>query len=48
MDEVELLKKTLYKQSQRIAALSLDLDLAHTQIDILNEQLKEKEQPKAE
>jgi hypothetical protein len=43
MNEVEVLKKALSKQANRIANLSLDLDLAHAQIEILTEQLNEKE-----
>lgn len=40
--ELEIvLKKTLERQSRRIAALMLDLDLAHSQIEILNEKLNE-------
>lgn len=41
MDETEVYKRTMGKQAQRIASLTLDLDLAHAQIDLLNEQLKE-------
>lgn len=43
MEEIEVLKKALSRQAQRIANLSLDLDLAHAQIEILSEQVKEKE-----
>jgi hypothetical protein len=42
MNEVEVLKKALSKQANRIANLSLDLDLAHAQVEILTEQLNEK------
>lgn len=41
MDEIEIYKLTMGKQAQRVANLTLDLDLAHAQIDLLNEQLKE-------
>lgn len=40
MDEVEIYKQTMSRQAQRIANLTLDLDLAHSQIDMLNEKLK--------
>lgn len=36
-----ILTKTVEKQSKRIAALLLDLDLAHSQIEMLHEQQKE-------
>lgn len=39
MDE-EVLKKTIYKLSQRIAALTVDLDLAYSQIDLLKAELQ--------
>lgn len=39
MDPTKVYEKTLQKQANRIASLTLDLDLAHSQIDILNEQL---------
>ena len=41
MNEVEIYKQTMGRQAQRIANLTLDLDLAHTQIDMLNEELKQ-------
>lgn len=37
--ELDVLKKTVQKQSSRIAGLMLDLDLAYSQIEYLNEQL---------
>jgi hypothetical protein len=43
MDELTVLKKTVTRQSERIATLALDLDLAYAQIEILNEQLNEKD-----
>jgi hypothetical protein len=43
VDEKEVLKIALSKQANRIANLSLDLDLAHAQIEILTQQLNEKE-----
>lgn len=42
MNEVEVLKIALSKQASRIANLSLDLDLAHAQIDILTKQIEKK------
>ena len=44
MSELEVLRKTVGKLSDRIADLTLHLDLAYSQIDILNEQLKAKEE----
>lgn len=41
MNEVDIYKLTMGKQAQRIANLTLDLDLAHAQIELQNEQLKE-------
>lgn len=41
MDEIEIYKQTMSRQAQRVANLTLDLDLAHTQIDMLNEELKQ-------
>ena len=41
MNELEIYKQTLAKQAQRIANLALDLDLAHTQIEMQNEELKQ-------
>lgn len=43
MNEMDVLKRTISKQAQRIANLTLDLDLAHAQIEILDEQLKSKD-----
>lgn len=40
MDKIMVYEKTMSKQANRIATLMLDLDLAHTQIDLLNEELK--------
>lgn len=34
----KVFRKTIEKQSRRIAALVLDLDLAHSQIEILKEE----------
>ena len=36
MNEVEVLKKALSRQAQRIANLTLDLDLAYVQIEELS------------
>jgi hypothetical protein len=44
VDEKEVLKIALSKQANRIADLTLNLDLAHAQIDLLTEKLNEKEQ----
>ena len=41
MNETEIYKQTLAKQAQRIANLTLDLDLAHTQLEMQNEELKQ-------
>lgn len=41
MDELEVYKQTLNRQAQRIASLTLDLDLALTQLSITNEELKQ-------
>lgn len=43
MEDTELvtvLKKTVEKQSRRIASLMLDLDLAHSQLEVLGEKDK--------
>jgi hypothetical protein len=42
-NELEVLKKTVYKLSQRVANLTLDLDLAHAQIELMTKQQQEKE-----
>ncbi|MER2057313.1 MAG: hypothetical protein ABTA16_00735 [Niallia sp.] len=47
MDE-EVLKKTIYKLSQRIAGLTVDLDLAYSQIDLLKVELKNVTEKKKE
>lgn len=39
MDENTVLRRALGKQAERIANLSLDLDLAYAQIEILTEQI---------
>ena len=44
MNELDVLKRALSKQAQRIANLTLDLDLAHTQIEMLTEQLNAEDQ----
>jgi hypothetical protein len=48
MNELDVLRKTIAKQAQRIANLSLDLDLAHSQIEMLTDQLNAKEETEAE
>ncbi|MGM0904273.1 MAG: hypothetical protein ACQEXB_24615 [Bacillota bacterium] len=48
MNELDVLRKALAKQAQRIANLTLDLDLAHSQIDMLTEQLNGKDEMNAE
>lgn len=40
MNELEVLKKTVSKQANRIASLALDLDLAYAQIELLNEEIE--------
>lgn len=44
MNEVEVLKRTLSRQANRIANLTMDLDLAYAQIEMLNEQLNKTEE----
>ena len=39
MDPAEVYEKTLHRQANRIATLTLDLDLAYTQIDMLKEKM---------
>jgi hypothetical protein len=46
MNELDVLRKALSKQANRIANLSLDLDIAYAQIELLDEQLKEKQSEK--
>lgn len=49
--ELDILKRTVQKQGGRIADLIVDLDVAHSQIEYLTEQIKkvdEKEETKAE
>jgi len=50
MENLEIYKRTLNKQANRIANLTLDLDLAHSQIDILqaelNQMKEERKKPK--
>ena len=41
MTELEILKKVVERQSNRIAALTLALDMAHSQIDLMNEETQE-------
>ena len=41
MNELEVYKQTMSRQAQRIASLTLDLDLAHSQLEIANEELKQ-------
>ena len=46
MSEVEVVRATLQKQANRIANLTLDLDLAHSQIEILTAESQPKEDEK--
>jgi hypothetical protein len=45
LNETEVFKLTLNKQATRIANLTLDLDLAHTQIELLTKELNELKKP---
>lgn len=45
LNEVEVFKLTLNKQASRIASLTLDLDLAHVQIELLTKELNEIKKP---
>lgn len=38
-----ILQRTAQKQSSRIANLTLDLDIAYTQIELLQQEMKDKE-----
>ena len=40
MDKLKIYERTMDLQAQRIAHLSLDLDLAQAQISLLNEELE--------
>lgn len=42
----QILQRTVEKQSQRISSLSLDLDLAHSQIEVIQEQEQTAKQEK--
>lgn len=46
MNELDVLKKTVSKQANRIASLALDLDLAYAQIEILKEENERLKSPK--
>lgn len=39
--EIEVYKQALNKQANRVAMLTLDLDLAYVQIDLLTKELNE-------
>lgn len=41
MNETEIYKNALSKQAKRIATLTLDLDLAHAQIELLTNEINE-------
>ena len=46
MNELDVYKRAYGNLASQIAGLTANLELAHTQIDILNEQLKELKEPK--